>query len=857
LITEEIQIMKKHPCDASPTALALAVRLALLTLCAAPALAAAQTGASPAGGNHTPDAATTAAPALPPGPDVNNPEVKDLTCRESFVELGVQSVSRSAPKFGEYNGMPRAGGYGLGNFNLASDRCQHTQAYEWEAYGYNLGTNSRNLGVSAQQQGKWAIGLGFDQLRHYTTTGFQTPYQGGPGGNVFTLPSNFQPIFNGAYAAGQNNVNNMTAAQLAAFRNINVYNERKTTHFKAGYALNADWNFNFAYKRIDMSGGKLIGGGSEAMNAAGEPSGLVPNWAGQVVSLKLNPNKSTTDMFTLGFNWAGQKAYAMIEYYASLFRDGYSGFSWANPFYGGTNGTPPAGAIPMDTMSTPPSNQLHQLNLSGGYFLSQATRLTGGVSLGVNTQNMSYNGAYTPGFWLPTAGQPNSLNGKVVNMHADAKLTHKFSPAFDFSTGFKYNERDNRTDARVYNMFMLTGAGPNNTTPAGAAATATTAAIAGGVGSAPMSNRRLQFDMNLDYRIDKNQKVRLSYDFDHYQRWCNNMIVTTNTANNANVSANFTNAGMPYTTPTSCAQVPSSTDNALTLSYKRVVMGDLDVSGSYTFADRRASVNPFFYNPMQNFADGYENIGWLAWFQAPRREHTFKGRANWQVNDQLGLGITGQYVYDRYRNPGDFNTALGVQKGNSGSLNFDATFQATDNTSYGAYLGWSQRSRNLTSFNARLSTAGNPAADGSYTGILWGNKLDDSGYSIGLNAKQKLLHGKFQLSQELSYDFGKTRYTTYYVPGRGAEPVPSANYSPGATPDLKSGILSLRLVGTYDIDKKQLLTFGYQHLWLKANDYLYAAYQYGSTATAVLPNNMREPTYHINAVFIVYRYTFR
>jgi MtrB/PioB family decaheme-associated outer membrane protein len=848
--------MKKHPCDSSPSVLTRAVQLALLAMFASPALVFAQTGGSGKDGKtpEFPDVANTTAATAPadatapppPPPDVNNPEVKDLICPTSFVELGAQNVSRGATKFGEYNGMARSGGYGLGNFNVAGGACQHPDTYKWRAFGYNLGTTSRNLGVEAEQQGKWAVGLTFDQLRHYTTTGFQTPYQGALGGNVFTLPSGFEPIFNGAYAAGQNNVNNMTAAQLAAFHNVNVYNERKTTNFKAGYALNTEWNFNFNYKRIDMAGGKLIAGGSERMGADGLPSATNPTWSNETISLKLNPTKSSTDIFTTAFNWAGEKSYATIEYYGSLFRDDYSGFSWANPFYSGTNGAVPAGGFQMDTMSTPPSNQAHQLNLSGGYFLSQATRLTGGLSFGINRQNMSYNGTYTPGFWTPTPGQANSLGGKVVNTHADAKLTHQISQALDFSAGFKYNERDNRTNAGVYNMVMITGAAPNNVNPA-----------FGGVGSAPMSNRRTQLDLNLDYRIDKNQKLHFGYDYDHVQRWCNNMVVTTNTVNNANVMANFANGGLPYSTPTSCAQVPNSTDNALTLGYKRVIMGDIDVSGSYAFADRRTTLNPLFYNPMQNFADGYEQIGWLAYFQAPRREHTLKGRANWQANERVSLGVTAQYVYDRYYNSGDYNPALGVQKGNSGNINFDANWQATDNTSYGAYLGWSQRSRDLQSFNGRLSTANNPAADGSYTGALWGNSMSDKDFSIGLNAKQKFLHDKLQLSEDLSYDFGRTRYSTYYVPGRGAEPAISANYSPGSTPALKSGIFQLRIVGTYDLDRKQRLTFGYQYQRLKANDYLYAAYQYGSTATAVMPNNMREPTYHINTVFLVYRYTFR
>jgi phosphoserine phosphatase len=99
-----------------------------------------------------------------------------------------------------------------------------------------------------------------------------------------------------------------------------------------------------------------------------------------MVDRRLKPNKFTTDIFFLSFNWTGEKAYANIEYYASLFRDAYHGISQENPFYGGTNGTPLAGGFQQNTMSTPPSNQLHQRSLSGGYFLSPETRLTGGLS---------------------------------------------------------------------------------------------------------------------------------------------------------------------------------------------------------------------------------------------------------------------------------------------------------------------------------------------------------------------------------------------------------------------------------------------------------------------------------------------
>jgi MtrB/PioB family decaheme-associated outer membrane protein len=615
--------MKTRHYAFSQGVLARAMQLALLAMFAAPALVAAQTAKPSGEPPEFPDKATVDEPQAVGPENVDPEEVKNITCPKSFIDLGGQYLSKGAPKFGEYNGMTHSGGYGIGNFNFARGGCERADTTHWRVFGYNLGTTSRNVGVEGGQQGKWSIGLTFDQLRHYTTTGFQTPFQEGQGSNVFTLPATFGTISSTAPSATAPvaAVNNMTAAQLAAFHTVNVYNERKNTTFNAGFAFNTEWNVNFQYKRIDMSGAKLIGGGSESMTGA--PGGL--SWANQTISLKLNPNKSTTDMFTLDANWAGTNAYATFEYYGSLYHDDYSGLSWANPFTAAASSTVPApqqiiNGFPMDTMSTPPSNQFHQLNFTGGYFISKATRLTGGLSFGVNTQNMSYDGSYTPGFaTLPTG--VNSLNGRVLTKHADAMLTHKFSDSLDFSAGFKYNERDNNTPVNTYHFILISGTAPTNNN----------------VVNAPMSNRRTQFDANLDYRIDKYQKLHLGYDYDRMQRWCNNALASTG-AVTAGAPAGYA--------PTSCAQVPSSTDNALTLSYKRVIMGNIDMSAGYTFANRDATLNPWFYNPMQNFTQGYENLGWLAYFQAPRREHTLKARLNWQASDRFSLGVSGRFIVD-------------------------------------------------------------------------------------------------------------------------------------------------------------------------------------------------------------------
>ena len=48
------------------------------------------------------------------------------------------------------------------------------------------------------------------------------------------------------------------------------------------------------------------------------------------------------------------------------------------------------GIYQTGTLSTAPDNQLHQLNLAGGYSFTSATKLVGGLSYGRNTQNESF-----------------------------------------------------------------------------------------------------------------------------------------------------------------------------------------------------------------------------------------------------------------------------------------------------------------------------------------------------------------------------------------------------------------------------------------------------------------------------------
>ena len=814
--------MKTQNDDFSKAVLTRVIQLALLALFAVPGLSAAQVApAAPKPADQKTPAQKTTSSAEEAAEEEGEGDVKDLVCPSNYFEIGALNVPSGSPKFGEYNGMAKSGVYGIGNFNVqgGNGHCQRGGALRWQITGKDLATTARSIGGTVGEQGKWTVGLDFDQLRHYTTTSYQTPYQGSLGGNTFLLPPSFG-VINATAAVPPNNQIPLTAAQLASFRSINVYNQRKNATFNFGYNFNTEWSFKFDYKHLDMSGGKLISAPTEMTSLAGF------NYGSERAEMLMNPTKSTTDNFTASINWVGNKAYASAEYYGSLYHDDYRGMSWSNPYVlGGTAtapdpaaGTLPAGgAFPVNTMSTPPSNQLHQINLSGGYFFSPKTKLTGGLSFGVNTQNASFDGTYTPGS-VPGLAAP-SLSGRVLTKHADAKLTHQFTPALNLNVGFKYNERDNNTPVNTYQFVDIINEPLSVTT-------------------APMSNKREQVDAVLTYRIDKRQRLDFGYSYDHIDRWCRSAL-----ANNA--QGNLTgSATAGYYTTASCAQVPKSTDNSLNLGYKLALFDRVSLNAGYTHSDRDATVNSSFYNPMQINAQGFENYGWLAWFQGSRREDLLKAGVTWQMTEKFNVGLNGRYAKDDY-----YDTTLGVQKGNSGSFNLEADYVANENISFGAYLSWQRRARDLLTSSAH--NAMTPAT------TLWGNTLTDRDTSIGLYGKQKMKGGRLQFTEDISYGEGRTNYYTTLV-----QNIASATGNSGAPPDITSRLLQLRLIGSYAFSKASRLTFGYMYQRLRSNDYYYNGYQLGYAGndagrSSVMPSNQVSPNYSVNVVYLIYRYTFQ
>ncbi|MEO7323289.1 MAG: MtrB/PioB family decaheme-associated outer membrane protein [Dokdonella sp.] len=793
--------MKTHENRFTVSAMSLAIRSALFLMCATPVAALAQE-------------------------EAGNDDVKALTCPTNYVEVGALDVPKDSTKFGEYTGLNSSGGYLLADFDVrGGDVCgMNGGTMRWKASGSNLGTTARTIGASVSDQGHWTFGVDYDELRHYTTDGYQTPFQGPMGGNRFILLPDFGVINStttasaGVIVSANRGAQTLTPNQLAAYHNEDVYTERRNTSFSSGYLFNPEWSVKFDYKRLDQSGAKLIGSGTDAYNLTSS-GGF--NYGGERIAILMNPTEYQNDTFNLSLNWVGKNDYVSASYFGSSFHDDFSGVSWSNPYVtGGTGsapnpptGTSPGAAFPVNTMSTPPSNQFHQLNLIGGHIFSPTTKLTGGVSYGHSTQNESYAGTYTTTPNTAALLPAGSLDGRVDLKHADLKLTHQASNAVSLAAGLKYNERDNHTPSYAYTFLDL----------GGEAQTAI---------NIPMSNKRFQFDAGADWRIDSRQRLHMGYEYDHIERWCNNAL-----ANNAQGELSPTNVG--YYTTASCVQVPKNSENRIVTTYKLKASDTIDLNAGYTYGRRTADVNASFYNPMQANSEGFENFGYRAFFDASRNESLFKAGATWQATSKLSLGLNGRYTKD------DYGSALGVQNGDSASANLDANFSYSETASIGAYASWQKRTRDLLSATGRNAVAPLTA--------LWMNTLADRDNTLGISGRQKgFKGGKLEFAEDFTYGLSKSKYVTALV-----QNIPSVVGNHGATPNISSELTQFKLTASYQFNKASSLIAGNIYQRLKSNDYYYNAYQYGFTPTTLLATNQKAPNYSVNTVFVAYRFSFQ
>lgn len=777
------------------SALSLAVRAALALMCAAPL-------------------AATAA----------DQSVDDLVRPSNSIELGVDQTSIDSAKFGEYNGRNKEGSKLIGNFKLIGGDAYGGDGrgtLRWGLSGTDLGSRSRSLSGSIGSQGQWQLGFMHDQLTHQISDTYQTHLIGSPGGNVFTVAPTFGTVLGVPPTTTPPTPVTLDATQRAQFHNEPVSTTRKNTAFTAGLNIDRQLRLQFDFNHLDQSGAKLLGSG--ALGGIAAPAGST--WRAEAVALLLNPTQYKTDTFNLGLHWNGDKGHLSAALFSSVFRDAYESVSWQNVQVSAAAGMCASGGsctYQTNTMSTAPNNRFQQLNLSGGYAFSPATHLAGGLSYGSNVQDATF----LTGLPEIVTTPGTLLDGKVITRHADLKLTHQASRQLGLSAGFKFNERDNQSSSRNYQFWAINSATASATNTVDQAA------------NAPYSNRRSELELAGDYRISPRQNLRASLEHANTRRWCNTM------ANGFN----------------NCLVSPANTEDTLGLKYRIKADETLNLSLGYSHARRKADFDHDAVTPLSGLdtttptdVNAQDYPGFIAYVYGSRRQDTLKAGATWRAADSWEFGINGRYTETSYT-----DSTLGVQFSRSTALNFDSTYSYGDSNTVSAYLSLHDGRRLLRSGGAGapgVNTAPSAAQLVAPTNI-WFNSLIERGDAIGLNTRHQMMGGKFELVGDLSYAHDRSAYSTevgYTLASCSA----TVNTSCGTLPDISNRVTTLKLTGTYALDRSSRIALGYVFQQRRTDDYYYYTTMYGTTANRVMPTNEQAPNYTVNVVGVSYLYSFR
>ncbi len=795
-------------------------------------------------------------------------EVAALKNPTNTLEVGATNVSKASAKFGEYSGLNKAGvDVDLSLSLKGGDSYGESNGIRrWSINGSDLGLTSRAAGATVGDQGKWNISVGYDELQHNLWDSYKTPYIGGAGGNTFTLPASM------TVAAPANNatagLSNTTvgvpgtsptgtdrAVWLAAF-NANAHpmdigTNRKNTSVNAGYVINEQWDVKFDYNRLDQSGAKLASFASMANLAAS------PTITNETMALLANPTNYKTDTLNLALNWKGENAHVSTSYFGSFFKEGYDRVNFqtfAGPVTTGISG--------MQTMSTFPSNEFHQLNVSGGYDFSSKTKMTGGLSYGRNTQNDAF---VVDQYSMITAAPQASLNGLVNTYHADLKLTDQTTKDLKLSGSIKYDERDDKTASNIYRFNALDGS----------------LAHIANFANTPFSNKKTQLELAGDYRLNKDQHLRFAYNREEIKRWCDQYAIGGVGSYNIAAYGLSAAAGLnSYPAGVSCVVATGSHDDKLSAAYKLKANDEIDLNFAYTYSDRVTTSDPnaitarLGLNGNTNLAtaalptniqglNAGDFLGFYPFFDASRKQQMLKTGANWQANEKWTLTAGLKYTDDKYP------SAYGVTKGNSWGLNLDANYAYSENGSIVGYLTQQHRQRDMTDLYRSPTTALSPASGTALpipSGATWSDKESNDDMTIGIGAKRNnLMDSKLDIASDLTYTLGRTDYNTNFnyaaaTTGTGGLPVYTCA-SPqfltcGSLPTVQSKVLQLKLTGKYKVDKKSRVMMAYVYQQMNSNDYYFNGLQAGSTPTSMMPSNLQAPNYTVNVVTVAYIHDF-
>ncbi len=626
-------------------------------------------------------------------------EVTELSWPESEVSVGFGYVSEDNQRFGQYTGLDEQAGYGLLDLDVVR---RNEETGTWLTLtGRNLGLDNRELRFEHNRQGEWGYFIDFSQTPRF---------------DPYTVTTTLAGV----------GTTTQTIAGSATPQEYHLKTERN--------ALTAGFNKDFSrtlglqvrVRNEDKEGERLFG------------QGTFSTWR-----FLTDPIDQTTRQVDATLNYTTEHLQLTGGYYGTLFENHNDLLNVGNSIAG------------LGQMALPPDNQSHQLHLAGGYSFTNTTRATFKLAYGRITQNETF--ATTP-----TAGAPNSLDGRIDTTLVQAGLTARPLPKLSVRADARYENRDDKTPVFVY-------------FPLQATATATTNGT-----NEPRDIKTSSGKLEASYRLP--MEIRLTGGVDYVEKTRNSP-------------------------PVRAVSYRETTDEtSLRVELRRSISETLTGALSYIHSARGGS--DFLLNTLVNGTIYSNQVA--PWHLADRDRDMVRLTLNWMPAEPLSLNLRLDAARDEYSGRGISVVDQAVREGEAQNYALDAAYSFSDDVQGTAW--YSVNDTGLESQQCRSST-GDVCTPGVQQ--VWGSNVRNLADSFGLGLRAKV-SAKLELNADLSHSKVRDEMLLTTIAGAAT----------GTIEDIHTKVTTLKLSARYALWRNAGVSAMYMYDRYETDDWTWANWNY-------------------------------
>ena len=542
---------------------------------------------------------------------------------DSSARLGVGITpgdSKNRTIWGQYNGMRD------GNTHLLFDIDMNKRDENgfWTIIrGRNLGLDSRDLGITLQQQGDWRLSADYSELTHREIRTINSALSG----------------------AGTTTPQIVRLAASGTGGDLNFDLKRQSLALGGDKWISNNLQIEVAFKTEDKTGTRMWGRGYDcaAYVCTGTQDATHQKWA--VIPVP-EPVNFTMRQIDAKVNFTSGKLFVTGGYYGSFFSNangtvtpivpgqlnGPTGvLTTLNPAAGAAGNNPAGGTSLQNVLQLPmglyPDNMAHQLYLSGNYAWTQYTKSNFKLGYTHAQQDDNFAGKGLTG---APVGRTD-LGGVLDTWLAQFNMSSRTTQNLTLVGNVRYEKKDDKTPIAQYNVENTAFWNNNH-----------------------ISNEKLAAKFEGNYRLPENWRLAAGVDFERINKTLPGADVTV---------AGLTAIRGSTHEITYRAELRKSVSDSLTGA---LLLAHSERTGSNWYSLSNVAAQGLTYGNTYTYDQIYQRTGTFPYDVSNRDRNRVRLTTDWTPIERLSLQIVGEAARDTYDPPSQNglryggNTLLGV-----------------------------------------------------------------------------------------------------------------------------------------------------------------------------------------------------